>query len=147
VSEGPSGLDLVQKSFDELAPRELHDVLRLRVDTFVVEQACAYPELDGRDPESTHLLALEGGRLVAYARWYPKAKGDAIVLGRIVVAPEARGRELGKALVEEALARIGDRPVEIWAQARLEPYYRRLGFRTTGQPFDDWGVLHVEMKR
>ena len=138
-------VELLQKPFDELTLRELHDLLKLRVDTFVVEQACAYPEVDERDPESTHLLAKRGDRLVGYCRWYPK--GESVVLGRIVVAPEERGHELGRRIVEEALARIGDRPVEIWAQARLEGYYRKLGFRTTGQPFDDWGVLHVEMRR
>ena len=142
-------LAFVEKTFDELTVRELHDLLRLRIDVFVVEQACPYPELDGRDPAASHLLVFDEGEgereLVAYARWYPKA--DRVVLGRIVVAADHRERGLGRQLVDEALSRIGDRTVEIWAQSRLEAYYRRMGFRTVGLPFDDWGVLHVEMEK
>lgn len=138
-------LRYVQKDFEELTPRELHDLLRLRTDVFVVEQACPYPEVDGRDPESAHLLAYEGDELAAYARWYEDE--ERTVMGRIVVVPSARGRGVGRDLVEEALDRIGRRSVFIHAQSRLEAYYRDLGFRTVGDPYDDYGVLHVPMIR
>ena len=135
----------VQKAFQELTPGELHDLLRLRTDVFVVEQACPYPEVDGRDPESVHLLRFDDGEFTAYCRWYEEE--ERTVLGRIVVAGSFRGEGIGRELVEEALTRIGPGPVFISAQSRLEAYYRNLGFRTVGDPYDDFGVLHVPMIR
>jgi ElaA protein len=134
-----------QKSFAELTTPELHEILALRVAVFVVEQACAYPELDGRDPESIHLLGIVDGRLAAYARWYPTA--GATILGRIVVEPELRGRGLGRRVTGEALRRIGPGEVRVSAQLYLEPFYRGLGFETVSSPYDDYGVAHVDMVR
>lgn len=131
--------------FVELTTGELHDLLRLRCDVFVVEQRCVYPEIDGRDPRAIHLLGLEGGRLTAYARWLPE--GEAVRLGRIVVAPESRGGGRGEELVVRALEEIGPRPVVIHAQAPLEKWYARLGFRTVSEPFDEDGIPHVVMRR
>lgn len=131
--------------FEGLSTRQLHDVLRLRSDVFVVEQECAYPEVDGRDPEAQHLLGTHDGRLAAYCRWYEE--GGRIVLGRIVVAAASRGRGWGRALTREALRRIGDRPVRVHAQTRLDGFYRALGFTPVGPSYDDFGVPHVRMDR
>ncbi|MEQ9161433.1 MAG: hypothetical protein RLN74_01925, partial [Ilumatobacter fluminis] len=47
----PTATTVISKPFAALTAREFHDVLRLRIDVFVVEQSCPYPELDGRDVE------------------------------------------------------------------------------------------------
>jgi ElaA protein len=138
-------LKWIVRSFDRLSLRELHDLLRLRVDVFVAEQRCAYPEIDGKDPESTHLLGYEDSELCAYARWYPD--GRVAVVGRIVVRRNLRRRGLGRELMERIFEGVGDRTIRISAQQRLEGYYQRLGFETRSEPYDDYDIPHVEMHR
>ena len=134
----------VVKAFDELTTHELHDLLRLRIDVFVFEQACAYPELDGKDTQSTHLLGYaEEGGLRAYARWY--SSGREVVMGRIVVQEEARNSGLGLQLMEHAFDAIGSQPIRISAQQPLEQYYHGFGFRTISEPYDDFGIPHIDM--
>lgn len=138
-------MNWICKRFGQLTPGELHDALRLRTDVFVVEQSCAYPEVDGEDPRSTHLLAYDGTRLVAYARWH--AESGEIVLGRIVVQQAARGNGVGRALMERAFLEIGTQSIRISAQCQLERYYRELGFSAVSEPYDDFGIPHVDMVR
>ena len=133
------------RAFEELTPRELHDLLRLRTDVFVVEQHCAYPEIDGKDTHSTHLLGYHGSELGAYSRWYDD--GPVVVLGRIVVRSDLRGRGEGRRLVEHVFGLVGDRPIRISAQKHLERYYEGIGFETTSEPYDDFGIPHVDMLR
>jgi ElaA protein len=138
-------LRFVVRTFDELSTRELHDLLRLRTEVFVVEQECAYPEIDGNDPRSTHLLGYLESRLAAYARWYPD--GDAVVLGRILTRQDLRRGGLGKQLMAMVFDAIGPREIRISAQLQLEPYYRDMGFETVSERYDDFGIPHIDMVR
>ncbi len=138
-------MDFVAKPFHALTLRELHDLLRLRVDVFVVEQQCPYPEIDGKDPQCWHLLGWLDGVIEACARWY--VEGDHVRLGRIATSARARGLGHGRRLMAEAFARIGPRPILIHAQVASEGFYRSLGFSTASEPFDDYGVPHVVMVR
>jgi ElaA protein len=143
--------------FDELSPREIHDLYRLRAAVFVVEQACAFQDLDGADPESWHLLGFSGegrgeGQLLAYARLVPPGvKYEEPSIGRIITAQSARRTGLGRTLVREALARAEQswpgKPIRIGAQQRLERFYREFGFATASAPYDEDGIPHVEMLR
>lgn len=140
------------RSFAALAPAELYAIMALRQRVFVVEQACVYLDADGLDDRCWHLLGQAGGALLAYARLLPP--GLKLVepsIGRVVTAPEARGRGLGRTLMERALAEAAGRwpgqPVRIAAQLYLEPFYRDLGFATIGTPYDDDGIAHVDMVR
>jgi ElaA protein len=142
-------MDFACKSFDELTLRELHDLLKLRFDVFILEQRSLYPDIDGLDPASQHLLGVEDGRIVACARWW-EAEEDAdgaVRLGRIVVGPGHRGGGSGARLVREALERIGDRPVRIHGQEHLARFYESFGFRTEAGPFDEDGIPHLVMLR
>ncbi|KSW20570.1 GNAT family N-acetyltransferase [Cellulomonas sp. B6] len=133
----------------QLTPAELYALLRLRVDVFVVEQACPYPELDGRDlePGTRHLWAHEGGELLGTVRVLD-VDGDRPVVGRVATAPAARGRGVAGALIERALGlcRAGA-PVELHGQAHLERWYERFGFVRTGDTYDEDGIPHVPMVR
>jgi len=135
----------VVRTFDQLSTRELHDLLRLRTEVFVVEQECAYPEIDGKDPRSTHLLGYLDSRLAVYARWYPE--GEAVVLGRIVTHPDLRRGGLGKQLMAEVFDTIGPQEIRISAQLQLEQYYRDMGFETVSERYDDFGIPHIDMVR
>ncbi|MBY8871212.1 GNAT family N-acetyltransferase [Micromonospora sp. PLK6-60] len=135
-------------AFDELDARTFHDLLKLRLDVFVVEQACPYPELDGRDvePGTRHLwLAGERGPL-AYLRVLADPDGVARI-GRVVVAPEARrGGHAGR-LMAAALRLAGDRPCVLEAQSYLVGFYARHGFVVSGPEYVEDGIPHTPMHR
>ena len=134
----------------ELTATQLHDILRLRVDVFVVEQQCPYPDVDGLDLLTTtrHLLATTADGLAAYSRFLPD--DDAVRLGRVVVAPAHRATGLGRELVSRSLAVCARHwpglPVRIAAQAHLRDFYGGFGFMVSSEPYDEDGILHVDMQ-
>ena len=131
--------------FDDLTPRDLYDLLALRVRVFVVEQECAYQELDGLDAEAEHVWTRgPAGEVVAYLRVLEG--GGETRLGRIVTAPEHRGTGAGAALMRAVLAEI-DGPVVLGAQVRAQGFYERLGFAVDGPGYDEDGIPHVPMRR
>lgn len=138
---------LKAKAFDELTARELHDLLRLRIDVFVVEQECAYPELDGRDVEAgtRHLWLMDGDAVGAVLRVLDD--GEAWRIGRVATATGSRGSGLAGRLMREALAICGDRPVVLAAQTYLRDWYAGFGFRPDGEEFVEDGIPHLPMRR
>lgn len=133
--------------FDDLAPRTAYELWRLRQQVFVVEQDCPYPDLDGRDLEEAtrHVLLLEDDAVVGCLRVLED--GVALRIGRVVVAPAARGRGLAALMMDEAMAACGDREVRLDAQTGLTAFYASYGFEVTGPEFDEDGVMHVPMAR
>jgi ElaA protein len=140
-------------TLDQLAPRELYAVLRLRAEVFVVEQRCAYLDPDGRDEAALHVRALAHGTLLAYARVVPPGGhfASCAAIGRVVVAPAARGQGLGRAIVQAAMeahfARAGVSELALAAQAHLQGLYGSLGFARRGETYDEDGIAHVDMYR
>ena len=139
-------------AFAELDARDVHDVLRLRQDVFIIEQDCIFHEIDGRDPLALHLLGRRDGRLVAYARIFaPGILGPEASIGRIATDPSVRGTGLGHALFREALGiteRIApDAPIRLAAQAHLERFYGAYGFVGIGDRYMDDGIVHLDMLR
>jgi len=152
----PTDLFWQWSRFSELRPADLYAVVRLREAVFVVEQQCPYLDADGRDPQAWHLLGWseeQSGRdLVAYARVFePGVRYTECSIGRVVTAPRVRGTGLGKALMSEALRRVESlapgQAIKIAAQRRLEKFYLELGFRTVSAPYEDDGIIHVDMVR
>ncbi len=134
--------------FGELDSRTLYALLRLRVDVFVVEQACPYPELDGRDlqPDTVHLwVAGAYGAPLAYLRVLGEPDG-ARRISRVVTARHARGQGLATELVREAIRLAGDARVTLEAQGHLEHWYARLGFERVGSDYVEDGIPHVPMR-
>jgi ElaA protein len=133
-------------SFADLSPRTLHDIVRMRIDTFVVEQGCAYPELDGRDVlESTRHAWIElDGAPVCYLRVYP-AEDEGSWIGRVVTARAHRSRGLAGLLMRHVLATVA-RPVHISAQSRVAGWYARLGFVSSGPEYVEDGIPHTPMR-
>jgi ElaA protein len=132
----------------DLDPATLYAILRLRVDVFVVEQQCCYPELDGRDLEpATRLLwAARGRDVVATLRLLTEPDGSARI-GRVATARQARGTGLAAQLITRALELTGERPVELHAQSHLAHWYERFGFTVCGAEFLDDGIPHTPMRR
>ncbi len=138
-------------SFQDLDAATLYALLKLRVDVFVVEQSCPYPELDGRDgePGTRHLWYEVDRRPVAYLRMLEDAEpgGPVCRIGRVVTAPEARGDGLAGQLLTAALAAVGDRPAVLDAQSHLAKFYAKYGFAASGPEFIEDGIPHVPMRR
>ena len=123
--------------FSELSVRELYDALRLRSAVFVVEQACAFQDMDNLDLHARHLLGTADGIVLAYARLfgpgvcYPEAS-----IGRVVSAAACRRTGVGKELMRQAISAVeshwGNGPIRIGAQAYLERFYGSFGFVRDG---------------
>jgi ElaA protein len=131
----------------ELTVETLYRILRLRMDVFVVEQACPYPDLDGRDlePATRQLWIDRDGEVLATLRLLDDP--DAAVIGRVATAATARSAGLAGQLIDQALTLVPGRDVVLHAQARLEPWYGRFGFVRTGPDFLEDGLPHLPMRR
>jgi ElaA protein len=135
--------------WDELDPRTLHDLVRLRVDVFVVEQECAYPELDGRDPEpgTEHWWTADDAGPTAYLRVLTEPDGSRRI-GRVVTRRDARGLGLSAHLLDGVLAEHGHLDLVLDAQTYVQGMYARKGFEVSGEEYeDDDGIPHVPMRR
>lgn len=134
----------------ELDPLVLHALYKLRADVFVVEQACAYPDVDERDAEPTtrHVWLAPPGRPAAPA-CYLRVLADegATRLGRIVTHPAWRGRGLAARLVRSVVEEEVTGPIVLDAQAHLQHMYERLGFAVAGPRFIEDGIPHIPMRR
>ena len=138
--------------FEDLTAREIHDLFQARSAVFVVEQNCAFQDLDGVDPECWHLLGHRGTELVAYCRLVPPGvKYAEPSIGRVVTTQAARRTGRGRELMREALARAEQlwpgRALRIGAQQRLERFYEDFGFVASSAPYDEDGIPHIEMLR
>lgn len=138
-------------TLEDIKAQDLFDYLKLRCDTFVVEQGCAYPELDELDRKAVHIVQHIDDELTGCARVLkPGQNFPEASFGRIAIAPRFRGQKLGKRLSIHCLSYLQSKypqdPIKIEAQKYLEPFYQDLGFQSISkQPFLDYGVLHVEM--
>ena len=133
--------------FGALDAATSYAVWKLRQDVFVVEQECPYGDLDGRDTEdgTRHVVLREDDLVIGYAR----VLDDATVwrIGRVVLAPAARGRGLADVVMDTALQVCPDRDVVIDAQTPLADWYAGLGFTVDGEEFLDDGIPHLPMRR
>lgn len=133
----------------ELDASLLYALLRLRVDVFVVEQQCPYPELDGRDlaPDTRHFLVEEEGEVQATLRLLVELDSPWLRIGRVCTRESARGRGLSGRLITAALDVAGNAPVRLDAQSHLVDLYARHGFTAVGAEFLDDGIWHRAMTR
>jgi len=142
--------DWHERSFADLKTAQLYAIVALRERVFVVEQNCVYLDADGLDLRSRHMWAEREDKIEAYLRIVPAgAKYPEISIGRVVVAPEARGTGLGRDLMRRGISAANGthEPIRIGAQAHLEKFYVELGFAIASSPYLEDGIPHVEMVR
>ncbi len=140
------------KSFRELSVRELYDALQLRSAVFVVEQACIYQDMDGKDINALHVLGSEGGTLLAYSRILaPGVYFKEASIGRVAVRASARGKGLGKEIMKASILAteqyFGIKGISLSAQSYLQKFYREMGFTETGAEYLEDGIPHIRMVR
>ena len=143
-------------AFGELGVADLYQVLQQRQDVFILEQTCFYNDFDGLDQGAHHLLGwreIDGKReLSAYLRVLaPGAKYTEMSIGRVLTSKAARGSGIGRELLAQGIAHAerqhpGQR-IRIGAQRYLEQFYSGFGFVTFSEPYDEDGIIHVDMLR
>lgn len=141
-------MELVIKHFNELTNDELYDILKARVDVFVVEQNCPYPEIDSKDKNAYHIILRDEQGIAAYLRVLESGVSfDEPALGRILTT--RRGEGLGAAIVREGIKFAAEKlcaaKIKIEAQTYARGFYEKLGFRQCSEPFMDDGIEHIEM--
>ena len=143
-------IDWSYKTFSELGPFEVYHILQLRSEVFVVEQNCVFLDMDDLDQKSFHLMGSFENKLVAYARILPPG----IVytepsIGRVVTAPSARKKGLGKLLMEQAIKLVyelyGNTSIKIGAQYYLKEFYSSFGFYRISDVYLEDGIEHIYM--
>jgi len=136
------------KKFEELDVNELYEIMQARAEVFVVEQECAYQDLDGVDKEAYHVYLRENGELVAYLRVLDKGKRlDEVSVGRVISLK--RGLGLGKRLMRAGLQvakeKFGATIVKVGAQVQAKGFYESVGFRQVSGEYDEDGIPHIYM--
>ena len=156
------------KTFDELTSVDLYHILKARSQVFVVEQNCAYQDMDELDFDCLHLIAHQNEALVAYCRIIPPefnklrsnlSSSDATTkvsdtamssIGRVLVLAAHRGDGLARQMMNQAIAHCRKkygkkRPIIISAQAYLISFYESLGFVPEGEHYLEENIEHVKM--
>lgn len=140
------------KDFNEFSVEQLYALLKLRCDVFIVEQQCAYPDIDGLDPDSKHILVMnDAGHILGALRILLKYDdGDVFKISRVLVSKDARGQGIAGKLMNAALsycaATNDDARVELQAQDYLKDFYGGLGFYATSETYLDDGIPHIDMR-
>lgn len=149
MSAAPVATALHREWAADLTPERLYALLKLRIDVFVVEQECHYQELDGRDLDqgTRHFwIASDQKEPVAYLRLLEE-RGGGFRIGRVCTARTFRGTGLSRRLMEAALADAGAAEVTLAAQMRVADLYEAYGFVREGDPYDEDGIPHIDMRR
>lgn len=141
------------KKFDKLTLDEFHNILQLRINVFVVEQNCPYPELDGKDKTAYHFFAFteeNPSQIIAYTRIFkPGDYYKEASIGRVVVHPDYRKKELGHELIKRSIQQINiefkTSKIKIGAQTYLKKFYESHGFNKIGERYMEDGIPHIYM--
>ncbi|PKH03564.1 GNAT family N-acetyltransferase [Psychromonas sp. MB-3u-54] len=139
--------------FNKLSTAQLYELIKLRVDVFVVEQNCPYPELDSKDNLDGvhHLLGVRHGEIIACARLLPAGTTyENVSIGRVATKDTARGNGLGHQLLSNALKQCENlwpgQTIDIGAQQHLVLFYQGHGFKPTSAMYLEDGIPHIDMR-
>ena len=138
--------EIIVKEFADLSIYELYEILKARVDVFVVEQTCPYPELDNIDQDAVHVFIKENDEIKAYARVFVK-EGSTIQIGRVLSVERKKycGYEVMSKAVEVAKEKFNAKCIYIEAQCYAIGFYEKFGFKVVSEPFLEDNIPHVKM--
>lgn len=139
------------KPFAALSTSELYEILKLRIEVFVVEQNCIYQDIDGKDSKAIHVLGYYNGDLAAYCRIFDAGYYfDETSIGRVIVSPKYRDKKFGHDLMKVAIdaveANFNKKQITISAQMYLQKFYESHGFVKTSEMYLEDDIPHIQMK-
>ena len=142
-------MEWVLKKFDQLSLDELYDIIKLRVEVFVVEQDCVYQDLDDKDQVSYHLFLKDNDEIIAVLRILPEnVSYDEMAIGRVIVKKSQRGNGISRVMMKKAIDFIvndlGKSKIRLSGQAYLTDFYISLGFRKVSDEYLEDGIIHYE---
>ncbi|MBT8185131.1 MAG: GNAT family N-acetyltransferase [Eudoraea sp.] len=140
------------KDFKELTTEELYKILQLRAEVFVVEQNCAYQDLDGKDGKALHIIGTKDKEVVAYTRVFaPGDNHDQASIGRVVVKNDQRtygyGRQIMLASIRAIQENFQTSKIQLSAQSYLRKFYNDLDFSEVGEEYLEDGIPHILMEK
>ncbi|MBE6894367.1 MAG: GNAT family N-acetyltransferase [Ruminococcaceae bacterium] len=140
-------MEFIVKNFEQLTTEEIYELLKLRCAVFVVEQNCAYQDVDGKDKEAIHVFAkAEDGSIKACLRFFEK-DADRVHMGRVITAERGTGlgAKLMKAGIEAVKEKTDKKHIYLEAQSYAVGFYEKAGFTVIGEEFDEDGIPHKPM--
>lgn len=141
-------MNITIQKLTEMSALSIYEMYKLRVDVFVVEQKCAYPEIDDLDKECLHLQIFLEDKLAAYCRII--SEGETARIGRVIVHPSFRKQQLGKQLMAVAMDTIKRSKhykwIELSAQSHLQNFYGFFGFHAISEEYIEDKIPHIDMK-
>ena len=137
------------KKYDDLTRDELYEILKLRVEVFVVEQNCPYQDLDDKDKVAYHLFLEHDGSIIAVSRILPEnISYNEMAIGRVIVKKSHRGRGIAQEMMNTAIDFIirdmGKTRIRLSGQAYLTNFYEDLGFKKVSDEYLEDGIPHFE---
>jgi ElaA protein len=143
-------MNWILKPFDSLTPKELYNILQLRNEVFIVEQNCPYQDLDNKDVKAFHLMGMDNGKLLSYARLLaPGISYSESSIGRVVSSPSVRKTGMGKELMAESILQVQKLfqtdTIRIGAQLYLQKFYESFGFIKDGDIYMEDNIPHIIM--
>lgn len=150
--KGDKGMRYIIKTFNDLTNEELYKIMKARVDVFVVEQTCPYPEIDNYDQEAIHYFLSDGEEIMGYVRILPSgSRYSEASIGRVLVTKASRGNGYARDIMEKAIQYIRDEwketKIKLQAQVYLEKFYVSLGFERISEEYLEDNIAHVDMIR
>tara|TARA_B110000914_G_scaffold34169_1_gene27005 strand:- start:108 stop:551 length:444 start_codon:yes stop_codon:yes gene_type:complete len=143
-------LKITTYTYHQLSKEMLYQIIRLRLEVFVLEQNCIYQDLDNKDQKAIHLVGEEDGKLIAYTRLFKK--GDYFEnasIGRVIVKKESRKKDYGKTIMQKSIEELknehNEENIEISAQKYLIKFYLDLGFKKIGEEYLEDNIPHIKM--
>lgn len=138
------------KSFSDLTKEELYNILSLRSEVFIVEQNCAYQDIDHKDQFALHVFLKKNNQIIAYTRIFkPNDYFEYSSIGRVVVLKKERASKTGSQIMSFSIKKIkeifNETKIKISAQKYLISFYEKLGFKAIGEEYLEDGIPHIAM--
>ena len=138
------------KSFSDLTKEELYNILSLRSEVFIVEQNCAYQDIDQKDQFALHVFLKKNNQIIAYTRIFkPNDYFEYSSIGRVVVLKKERASKIGSQIMSFSIKKIeeifNETRIKISAQKYLISFYKKLGFKAVGEEYLEDGIPHIAM--
>ena len=138
------------KSFSDLTKEELYNILSLRSEVFIVEQNCAYQDIDKKDQSALHVFIKKNNQIIAYTRIFkPNDYFEYSSIGRVVVLKKERASKIGSQIMSFSIKKIeeifNETKIKISAQKHLINFYKKLGFLVIGEEYLEDGIPHIAM--